>query len=258
MTSSLVSPEVLAQPEIQLLLGRSALYEAMALSLAEPRPEVLERLDVLLPDLATHPIVSRLGIAREVRVLRRARKDIDAERLAPVHFVLFEASVLCSPHETEYVRDPFAKAARLADIAGFYAAFGLRVSSQHPTTPDDVCTELEFVALATRREAYALVQGWDDRAAVCRDASRTFLESHLGRWFEAFSTDLCEQAGAAAATRGDPGAAAWVHAIAELLRAAVQADLDALGISPSKLHARVVNDDTAAAPSCPMVTGEPP
>jgi len=254
MTASLVTAEVLEQPQIRSLLGRSALYEVLALSLAEPQPAVLERLDALLPDLERHPIVPMLGIAQEGRALRDARKETDAERLAPVHFVLFEASVLCSPHETEYVRDPFAKAAQLADIAGFYAAFGLRVSTLHQTTPDDICTELEFVAQTTRREAYALVQGWDDRAAVCRDASRMFLESHPGRWFEAFSADLCAQAGPAAATRADPAAARWFHAVAELLRTAVSADLAAAGIYPSKLHARVVNDDAESLPSCPMVT----
>ncbi len=256
MTTTHVPPEALARPQVQSLLGRSALYEALALSLAEPRTELLERLDVLLRDLVTHPIALRLGIARELRALRYARKDVDAERLAPVHFVLFEASVLCSPHETEYVRDPFAKAVQLADIAGFYGAFGLRVSAQHPTTPDDICTELEFVALATRREAYALVQGWDDRAAIARDASRSFLESHLGRWFEAFSADLAEQAGPAAATRDDAAVASWFRAVAALVRTAVRADLDALGVYPSRLHSRVVNDDAEGAPSCPMVAGD--
>ncbi|PKN81954.1 MAG: hypothetical protein CVU47_04840 [Chloroflexi bacterium HGW-Chloroflexi-9] len=252
MTSTIISAEVLSRPHIQRLLGRSAMYEALALSLAWPMDETLARLDALLEDLAGHEVVAALGAERELEALRAARANVDAERLAPVHFVLFEGSVLCSPHETEYIRDPFAKAAQLADIAGFYAAFGLQVSTVNQTTPDDICTELEFMALVTRREAYAAVQDWDDRASVCRAASRTFMDAHLGRWIGAFTADLCEQAGTAAATRDDEATGTWFHAVAELLRVAVEADLLAQGVHPSRLHARVINDDTEAVPSCPL------
>ena len=252
MTSTTISAETLSRPHVQRLLGRSAMYEALALSLAWPVDETLARLDALLEDLAGHEVVEALGAERELEVLRAARANVDAERLAPVHFVLFEGSVLCSPHETEYIRDPFAKAAQLADIAGFYAAFGLQVSTANQTTPDDICTELEFMALVTRREAYAAVQDWDDRASVCRAASRTFMDAHLGRWIGAFTADLCEQAGTAAATRDDEATGTWFHAVAELLRVAVEADLLAQGVHPSRLHARVINDDTEAVPSCPL------
>ncbi|MEX2032775.1 MAG: molecular chaperone TorD family protein, partial [Dehalococcoidia bacterium] len=137
MTLTMISAEVLSRPYVQRLLGRSAMYEALALSLAWPVDETLARLDALLEDLASHEVVSALGVERELQALRAARANVDAERLAPIHFVLFEGSVLCSPHETEYIRDPFAKAAQLADIAGFYAAFGLQVSTVNQTTPDD-------------------------------------------------------------------------------------------------------------------------
>lgn len=251
-TSTTISADALSRPQVQRLLGRSALYEALALSLAWPVDETLARLDALLEDLQDHEVLAALGTEAELQALRAARQDVDPERLAPVHFVLFEGTVLCSPHETEYIRDPFAKATQLADIAGFYAAFGLQVSTVNQTTPDDICTELEFMALVTRREAYALVQDWDEQASVCRTAARTFMDAHLGRWINAFTADLCEQAGTAAETRDDPATGTWFHAVAELLRVAVGADLMAQGVHPSQLHARVINDDTEGAPSCPL------
>src|SRR5690606_35900112 len=115
---------------------------------------------------------------------------------------------------------------QLADIAGFYAAFGLRVSRLHQTTPDEIGTELEFMALLTRKEAYAALREWPEHQAVARDAGQRFLESHLGRWSGAFSAALCTHADEAATFRDDPAAARWFHAVGDLLRATVQAEMD--------------------------------
>lgn len=257
MTSQTVDPQALADPAVQRLLGRSALYELLALSVAYPEPGLLDRIDALLHDLEGREIVRALGVERQLRALRIARDDVDAERLAPVCFTLFEGSVLCSPHETEYVRDPFAKAARLADIAGFYAAFGLQVSTVNRGTPDNIGAELEFMALVTRREAYAVLQQWTEQAETCRSAMRTFMDEHLGRWVQAFSSDLCQQADEASASRGDPAAGIWFHAVAELLRATIDAEIAAMGVYPSLLHTRITNDELDGAFVCPMVSAQP-
>lgn len=257
MTTAIIPPEVLARPRVQHLLGRSALYEALALAFAYPEEETLARFEALAADLEGHPAVERLRVGGALRAAAAARAEVDADRLAPVHFALFEGSVLCSAHETEYIRDPFAKAAQLADIAGFYAAFGMQVSTQHQATPDNIGVELEFMAHIARREAYAAVQDWDDRAAIARQAGRTFLEAHLGRWTRAFSLDLCERAGEAAALRDDVAAEAWYHALGELLRQTVAADLEVEGVHPSLLHARVVDDESTEPPSCPLAEDAP-
>jgi len=261
MAGITVTSEALASPSVQRLLARSALYEALSLMLASPEEEVLPRLDALIEDLDGHELIEQHGLVDALDAVRFARPRIDAERLAPVHFVLFEGSVLCSPHETEYVRVPLAKAAQLADIAGFYRAFGLRVSSAHPTTPDDIATELEFMALVTRKEAYAHVRGWAEHAETARLSGRGFLESHLGRWVGAFTSDLCARSDEAAALRSDPDAGRWFHAVGELLRASVYADLSTLGIHPSLLSARVI-DAEADSFTCPFAAaasdvGEP-
>lgn len=256
MVGVTVTREALARPVVQQLLARSVLYEALALMLASPEDEVLSRLDELVEDLDGNDIVAGLSLQEALDAVRRARPQVDAERLAPVHFALFEGSVLCSPHETEYVRDALAKAAQLADIAGFYHAFGLKVSRAHPTTPDDIATELEFMALITRREAYAEVRGWPEHAETARLAGCRFLESHLGRWVGAFTADLCARCDEAAALRADPAAGSWFHAVGELLRAGVQADLDALGVHPSLLRTRVIDPD-ADAFTCPFATAAP-
>ncbi|GMU39285.1 MAG: hypothetical protein AMXMBFR23_01510 [Chloroflexota bacterium] len=252
MTTTMIPPEVLARPRVQHLLGRAALYQALALAFAYPEEEALSRFDALAADLDGHPAVERLGVGGALRAARAARAEVDADRLAPVHFALFEGNVLCSAHETEYIRDPFAKAAQLADMAGFYAAFGMQVSTRHQATPDNIGVELEFMAHISQREAYAAVQEWDERALIARQAGRTFLEAHLGRWTRAFTLDLCERAGEAAALRDDPATGRWYHALGELLRQTVVADLETEGVYPSLLHSRVVDDETAEPPTCPL------
>lgn len=74
--------------------------------------------------------------------------------------------------------------ARMADIAGFYAAFGLRASGDRP---DHLVAELEFASHVTLMEAEARGEGRTDDASVCADALRVFLRDHLGGWLEAFS-----------------------------------------------------------------------
>lgn len=73
---------------------------------------------------------------------------------------------------------------RLADVAGFYRAFGLRV---HHERPDHVVAEFEFLATLLGREAAARRDGRDDattreRAATCDRAARAFVRDHLGPW----------------------------------------------------------------------------
>lgn len=246
-----VTASALDHPAVQRMLGRSALYEVLALGLAYPHDDTLGRVEVLAEDLGGHAVVEDRRLGAALDRLSSALREVDADRLAPVHFALFEGSVLCSPHETEYIRDPLAKAAQLADIAGFYAAFGLRVSRLHQTTPDEICTELEFMALLTRKEAYAALREWPERQKVSRDAGRRFLESHLGRWSGAFATALCGHADEAAGLRDDPDAARWFHVVGDLLHAVVRAEMEELGVHPSLLTARYRDPDPGSL-ECPM------
>ena len=254
MTTISVDPELLQRPRVQGLLARSALYEALGLMLAYPRAEALARADALLADANGHPLVLERGHDPLVRRLRAAGRELTADRLAPVHFMLFEGSVLCSPHETEYIRDPLAKGAQLADIAGFYAAFGLQVSRTHPATPDEITAECEFMSYITRKEAYALLREWTDQAAIAHQAGSKFLETHPGRWIDAFAADLCARADEAAALRDDPAVALWFHALGDLVRAVVNADLAQLSLYPSRLSTRYA-DPEADSFACPMAAG---
>jgi TorA maturation chaperone TorD len=108
----------------------------------------------------------------------------------------------CPPYETEYHRtaEPFFRAQQLADVAGFYRAFGLEPSRGQPERPDHLALELEFLAflLAKKRLALDRSDGDNDgtaRARVCAEAEAAFFRDHLAWWVPSFGTGLRRKAG---------------------------------------------------------------
>jgi TorA maturation chaperone TorD len=73
---------------------------------------------------------------------------------------------------------------RLADIAGFYRAFGMAVTGDRP---DHVVAELEFLAVTLLAEAEATEHGDPERADIAARATRSFLRDHIGGWIDAWA-----------------------------------------------------------------------
>ena len=108
----------------------------------------------------------------------------------------------CPPYETEYhsSSETFFRSQQLADIAGFYRAFGLDAAHDRPDRPDHVALELEFMAFLLMKRRLAVAQA--DKAAdapnharVCEDAEHSFFRDHLAWWMPAFATGLRRKAG---------------------------------------------------------------
>lgn len=134
----------------------------------------------------------------------------------------------CPPYETEYhpPAQTFLRSQQMADIAGFYRAFGVEPGSWTHERPDFLSLELEFVALLLTKKR--LVQ--DDpaadsetreRADVCDEALRDFVRDHLVWWVPAFASGLRRKA--------DHG---LYHALACVLAALIPVERCRLGIDP--------------------------
>lgn len=105
----------------------------------------------------------------------------------------------CPPYETEYQpsAEPFFRAQQLADIAGFYRAFGLDAGRGAPERPDHLALELEFMAFLLLKKRLALASDPVDSAEqteVCDQAQQTFFREHLAWWVPAFATGLRRKA----------------------------------------------------------------
>ncbi len=158
------------------------------------REEDCPELEEALRRLAATPELLRLA-ATLVEAFGAATADI----LRPVYDRVFEASshAPCLPYEMNHApetpQEGLAQTYRLADVAGFYRAFGVEIVPESGRV-DHISVELEFMHLLAVKQALAEAAGEEDNSEVCRDAAATFLAEHLGRWTEKLATHLEETA----------------------------------------------------------------
>ena len=115
----------------------------------------------------------------------------EEETLQREYLRLFSLSVAggIPPYETEYGhKDVFFKTQRMADIAGFYRAFGMEIADAERA--DFIGAELELMHWLTFKEDKALAEGKKEEAGICRDAAVKFMQDHLGRWAGYFANQI--------------------------------------------------------------------
>ncbi len=195
---------------IETHIERSRVYRALAQVFAMPsaaRFQALQSRDMH----ELQEALSRLGVGSEME----SRAAALEERLQQIVFPDFEVLYYmtldvsgknhCPPTETTYTSDSpghgLTRNVELADIAGFYRAFGVDLSEQAERV-DCLSAELEFMQLVSAKQAIALEaqemhgEGSSvEQIAICRDAARNFLTDHLTRWAGRFASAL-ESSGA--------------------------------------------------------------
>ncbi|GJM41496.1 MAG: hypothetical protein DHS20C20_17780 [Ardenticatenaceae bacterium] len=98
-------------------------------------------------------------------------------------------------YETEYgLPHEYRQSQEMADIAGFYRAFGFNLGGMVRERPDHVAVELEFMHILALKEAYALETGIPEHGEICVDAQGKFLQDHLGRWVNLFAQSVAHNA----------------------------------------------------------------
>lgn len=231
-------------------LARQLLYRFAALALLDPRAGSWSHLHRLREDGALLDAAALLRSIPKARAESFGLGEVSVDNLEP-RLVLdllpassealnaeYErtfgllVSSACPPYESEYIGSKFAfqRSNALADLNGFYHAFGLQVSEAYPERPDHIVLELEFMARLLALENAA----WNvepvprvDAGQVCRDAQVRFLREHLAWWTPAFSRLLCQ---------AEPGG--YYAAVGAFLAALIPAERTLLGLPPASHNVR--------------------
>jgi TorA maturation chaperone TorD len=157
----------------------------------------------------------------------------------------------CPPCETEYYPtvEMFARSQQMADIAGFYHAFGIEPSHSWPERPDHLSLELEFLAFLLMKRRIALRAtdpGSQERAEICEHALRDFVSEHLAWWVPTFAAGLARKA----------GPTGYHAALARVLTTWIPAECRRLGIAsvlrPVRPELIETPEEQTGCASCPL------
>lgn len=180
-----------SSPALETTVARAVGYSLLAHSFANPDESAIHAMQEAAAAAAPFLADSALGD------LCRLAWEAEPEELLAAHTRLFTlSSSPDSPNfETAYFSsDPTQQTNRMADIAGFYRAFGVDTGGTG-FRPDDISVELEFMGYLCRKEIYAGEHLGAPRVAQTKKAQRMFLAEHLGAWAGEFGRRVATRAG---------------------------------------------------------------
>ena len=173
--------------ELNSALLRADLWRVLALAFSTPSRQSLDDLQGLCGELAStlgtegHPLQEGLAeLAQSIELL-------DPVALEHEHNALFSMDVMVPAYEGSYQR--IERGAVVGDVAGYFAAFGLR-PIDHSGPPDSMWNELALLSWLSLKEGYAIEHGLEEPRTITREAMGEFLQDHLGRWAGVFSGRL--------------------------------------------------------------------
>ena len=221
-------------------LARAVVYRTLSMGFQAPEDGRLRQMGARdgFPTViaALRHLQDRAGSGSIVPVITRLRSMPveEVEALANRFARLFghTARGLVCPCETEYgPANAFYQPQQLADLSGYYLAFGLRPIAAAEVRVDHIACECEFMDFLSRKEAWLLAslaepgrnptaRGQDEETLeVTRQAARTFLRDHLGRFGRAFASRLVSEDGDG-----------YFGVLGRLLRAFVEVEAARMGV----------------------------
>lgn len=228
------------------LTMRGAAYKLLSVAfvphdgrrLPELLAETLERTQSLAAGRGNAALAS--AASRLVERLSQLPRDVTELRSGAS--VIFGSPAPYPPYEGEYeMANIFMKTQTMADVAGFYRAFGLELSPGFKDRPDHLSAEFEFMHFLLVKEAHATKRGLADLARETRKAQARFLEDHLGFWGPNFL-------GAVASSGGN----AFYSAVADFGRTFLQSELSRMQLSPRPAEIKEPNRELDPPAGCQL------
>ncbi len=166
------------------MVGLIHLYKIISLGLAYPDEQ---NWTLLEKQLAMSATLFGGELAQRVETFKGSffENRGDLERMQSEYLAIFDTGRLISQYETEYISEKVSrKPFELADIAGFYAAFGFGVheTRQNKEAIDHISIELEFLAILEWKAEYAHQKQDEENANIVIEAKQNFLKDHLLKW----------------------------------------------------------------------------
>jgi DMSO reductase family type II enzyme chaperone len=162
--------------------ARGALYANLAV--AFDYPESAEDFELLRDSLrvSARQVEPSNGLGSALDAFDAATRELSSATLAPMeeYTYLFARQTPCPLYETAYI--PGNQGNMLADIAGFYRAFEMRLADDVHEPVDHLGAQLEFMALLCAKETNAHANNMQEQAEICHAARRAFFSEHLARW----------------------------------------------------------------------------
>jgi len=173
--------------------------------------------------------------------LRSAEFRAEVAQLESAYHALFHLEGGVPLYESAYRgAHEFQWAETLADVNGFYRAFGLELVGERP---DHLSAELEFMHVLALKEGRARAEvgavAWREHLQVTWEAERAFLRDHLAVWVPAFARELTRRAAEVGASIGS-----FYGRMSAWLERFLQSECARFGVSPSA---------TAVSPAWPEV-----
>lgn len=202
--------------------SRAVLWRLLSLGFAAPSAETLAEVEVLAEGLL------ELEASAELDDLLAALRSAHPVELEAEYQALFGGAVAVAPYEGSYELDPLRQCRQLADVAGFYRAFGAEAHGPAAERPDHLGCELEFLSFLELKLLVAVETGERNEAELVDEIVETFLGDHAARWLPTFFAEV-----RAAADEGSPFAA-----LAALGARLVTEELERRGLDPTPLRRR--------------------
>lgn len=167
------NPEPSLKPAAPSLTHRARDFVLASLAVAYPNDEVAGIFEALRPELVGHP-----GLAGVFEKLATGPSALQADYL----YRFDHGQERVALYETEYGRmRGLSKGRDLADIVGFYHAFGFELDAGSGVEmPDHLAVELEFYGMLLHKQELLVESGDEVGQEVVEDARRKFLVEHLG------------------------------------------------------------------------------
>jgi len=177
----------------QLLKAKSTLYVTISALFSDPdtkkfsillKPEIQKS---ILDDCTQLERIMVNDYFNLSMIFSKIIAQLDEDNLEKIHCEFVDVfghtlSKKIAPYSLEHLKnsDVFFRTQKLADLNGFYNAFGLEVESIERA--DHISTQAEFLSYLLLKELIAERDGLLEEMSICKDAFDLFQKDHFLDW----------------------------------------------------------------------------